>query len=53
VSVFYNTHAAAVAAAGLLQIAYPQIMVSANVAKLQCWMLGEPFEGADERDDDA
>jgi hypothetical protein len=53
VSVFYNTHAVAVAAAGLLQIAYPQIMVSANVAKLQCWMLGEPFEGADERDDDA
>ncbi|KAJ7871165.1 hypothetical protein B0H14DRAFT_2570895 [Mycena olivaceomarginata] len=53
VSVFYNTHVAAVAAVGLLQIAYPQIMVSANVAKLQCWMLGEPFEEADERDDDA
>ncbi|KAJ7740502.1 hypothetical protein B0H14DRAFT_3515532 [Mycena olivaceomarginata] len=51
VSVFYHTHAAAAAAARLLQIAHPQIMVSANVVKLQRWMLGEPFDGEDGRDD--
>jgi hypothetical protein len=48
VSVFYHTHAAAMAAASSLQLAEPQIMVSRNVEKLERWMLGEPFEGEDE-----
>ncbi|KAJ7826216.1 hypothetical protein B0H14DRAFT_2595983 [Mycena olivaceomarginata] len=47
VSVFYTSHAAAMAAARSLGIE-PKLMVSSNVEKLQAWMTMKPFVGEDE-----
>ncbi|KAJ7807694.1 hypothetical protein B0H14DRAFT_3483060 [Mycena olivaceomarginata] len=47
VSVFYTSHAAAMAAARSLGIE-PKLMVSLNVEKLQAWMTMKPFVGKDE-----
>ncbi|KAJ6621291.1 hypothetical protein B0H10DRAFT_2215224 [Mycena sp. CBHHK59/15] len=48
VSMFYPTYHAAYAAAMSLGIAEPKIMVSRNIAKLEAWILGLPFEGEDD-----
>ncbi|KAJ7789995.1 hypothetical protein B0H13DRAFT_1936320 [Mycena leptocephala] len=47
VTVFYNSHADALAAAGRLGMPDAKIMVSDNPDKLEAWMLGKPFRGED------
>ncbi|KAF8184376.1 hypothetical protein K438DRAFT_1766449 [Mycena galopus ATCC 62051] len=48
VSVFYQSHAAAWAAAHMLGLTDVRIMVTSNVAKLEAWMMMRPFVGEDE-----
>ncbi|KAJ7721062.1 hypothetical protein DFH07DRAFT_972398 [Mycena maculata] len=47
VSVFYATHAEALAAVWRLGLSTSKIMVSDNVEKLEAWMTGAPFVGED------
>jgi hypothetical protein len=48
VAVMYPTHSAALAAARLLNLAEPKIMVTSNASKLEAWITMKKFVGEDE-----